>query len=150
MNIRPAKFFAILSLSLLLSAAVYAQNGWNGRYEFDEDGGRTVGGTAIFISHELVISGDSATLKSNGYQTSKDLICRVKHIADGVEIYFESYGEDNVIEAYKKGDLLLTLKEKKSGKRRSIITNWAAFQPVTEEKPRSGKIYFKRSSTSAN
>ena len=73
--------FAICSVCIFAIAAA-AQADWVGNYEFSEDGGRTAGGTVIFIQHDIEIaSGDDgliAFVKSNGYQTSKDLICTAK------------------------------------------------------------------------
>ena len=62
---------------LIFNLVVQAQSSWVGSYEFNEDGGKNAGGTAIFIEHQLEIkqteNGLMATLQSNGYQTSKDL-----------------------------------------------------------------------------
>ena len=136
-----------LVFALIFASASLAQSEWVGTYTFDEDGGRTAGGTAIFISHELVVmetdDGLRATLQSNGYQTSKDLICTAKVKANKLEIYFESYGEDNVFESYARGDLLLTL-EKKPG-RAELLTWWGKFTPIVPEKPKTGKVFFVKS-----
>jgi hypothetical protein len=76
------KFFRISFVLIVVafaSVSIFGQNEWIGRYEFSEDGGKNAVGTAIFVQHELeVVEGDDgliAFLKSNGYQTSKDLIC---------------------------------------------------------------------------
>ena len=82
----PMKFFAqtalCLALALALTVAAAAQKEWVGTYEFEEDGGRTTGGTAILVTHELrVVETDDGLvgmLQSNGYQTSKDLVCKIK------------------------------------------------------------------------
>ena len=51
-----------------LSIGSAAQNDWIGSYSFDEDGGKTAGGTAIFISHQLDVyeggDGLAATIES--------------------------------------------------------------------------------------
>lgn len=131
-----------------LGAAAHAQNNWAGTYEFDEDGGKTAGGTTIFIHHQLEIretdDGLMAFIQSNGYQTSKDLICTTKIAGSKISIYFESYGEDNAFESYEEGDLLFTLEKQSSKGKNSILTHWGKFLPVVPKNEKSGKIYFKK------
>jgi hypothetical protein len=138
-----------LLLTLLLSPAVQAQKEWLGSYVFDEDGGRNAGGTVIFISHQLEVAeaddGLIAMLQSNGYQTSKDLLCRAKTQGNRLLLYFESYGENNVFETYEKGDLLLTLERKTAKGKTEILTYWNKFQPVVPKNEKSGKVYFRKS-----
>ena len=140
-------------LSLLLAFAFasvsLAQSEWAGTYTFDEDGGKNAGGTPIFIAHELVLmetdDGLRATIQSNGYQTSKDLVCTAKVTGNKLEIYFESYGENNVFETYSAGDLLLTLEKKVSKGKTEILTWWGKFTPIVPEKPKTGKVFFVKS-----
>lgn len=135
-------FFCILFFSVLINA----QTSWLGSYEFSEDGGRNAGGTKVFISHELNIkqteNGLMATIQSNGYQTSKDLICTAKIVGDKLEIYFDSYGEDNLFENFEQGDLLLTLGNKTVKGKTETLTFWDKFQPSLEKNAKSGKVYF--------
>ena len=141
-----AKFTGWSFLILILNLAVPAQSSWVGTYEFDEDGGKNAGGTVIFISHQLEIketeNGLMATLQSNGYQTSKDLICTAKASGNKVSIYFESYGENNIFETYEPGDLLLTLERKTVKNKTEILTFWNKFLPVIPKNEKSGKVYF--------
>ena len=140
------RFSVFAALFVLTASAVFAQSSWVGPYVYEEDGGRTAGGTAVFITHELTVvdggEGLMATLQANGYQTSKDLICTAKGDATKLEIYFDSYGENNVFESYKKGDLLLTLERKKVKGEDVIVTNWGKYTSVSEEKPVNGKVRF--------
>ena len=133
-------------LILIFSLAVQAQSSWVGTYEFDEDGGKNAGGTAIFISHQLEIketeNGLMATLQSNGYQTSKDLICTAKASGSKLSIYFESYGENNVFETFESGDLLFTLERKTVKNKTEILTFWNKFTPIMPKNEKSGKVYF--------
>jgi hypothetical protein len=146
------KSFAKIVFSALFILAfgfsINAQTVWTGAYQFDETGGKTAGGTAINIYHLLTVresaDGLMATLKSNGYQTSADLICTAKAENNKLMIYFAGYGEDNVFENYKEGDLLLTL-ERKDDK---ILTFWGKFQPSIEKNNKSGKVYFVKSKVS--
>ncbi len=151
------KFFRI-SFGLIVigfaSVSIFGQNEWVGRYEFSEDGGKTAGGTAIFVQHDLeIVEGNDgliAFLKSNGYQTSKDLICTAKITGDKLNIYLESYGEDNVFESYKSGDLLLTLERKTEKVKTVLLTHWGKFTPIVPKNEKSGKIYFTKSDTNKN
>lgn len=139
----------LLTLMFLFAAFSHAQSEWIGTYTFDEDGGKTAGGTTIFISHELdVMKADDgliATLQSNGYQTSTDLNCKAKVEGSKVMIYFDSYGEDNVFESYKPGELLLTLEKRTAKGKTELLTFWGNFQPVLPEKPKTGKVFFVKS-----
>ena len=144
--------FALMAIGLLvLSIHANAQNDWKGTYLFEEDGGKNAGGSAIFITHELSIfdSGDglAATFRSNGYQTSTDLICSVKMQGAKVMIHFESYGEDNMFEPYKAGDLLLTLERKTEKVKTTILTHWGKFTPAIPKNAKTGKVYFERTAT---
>lgn len=136
-------------LILFFCAFINAQTSWLGSYEFDENGGKNAGGTNIFIAHQIEIkqANDAllATIQSNGYQTSIDLNCTAKATGDKLEIYFDSYGENNMFENYEQGDLLLTL-EKKSVKGKSeLLTFWNKFQPIIPKNEKSGKVYFRKS-----
>jgi hypothetical protein len=142
---------AVLSLAfaLICVAAAFAQAEWAGTYSFDEDGGKNAGGTPIYIVHELVLmetdDGLRGTLKSNGYQTSKDLNITTKVKGNKLEIYFDSYGEDNVFETYSAGDLLLTLEKRTAKGKTELLTWWGKFTPIVPEKPKTGKVFFVKS-----
>lgn len=145
------KLFGILAVSMFIFTvciAANAQNAWLGSYEFDEDGGKTAGGSGIFISHEIEITEIDgkllAKLQSNGYQTSSDLICTTKTEGNKLLIYFESYGENNMFEPYEQGDLLLTLEKQTVKGQSQILTFWNKFQPSVPQNEKSGKIYFKK------
>ena len=132
----------------IFSSFLNAQTSWTGNYQFDEDGGRNVGGTKIFVTHQLEIkeTGDRllATLQSNGYQTSVDLVGTVKADGEKLMIYFDSYGENNMFENYERGDLLLTLEKKTLKGKTEILTFWNKFQPIVPKNEKSGKVYFKK------
>ena len=137
---------------LALSLHANAQTDWKGTYSFDENGGKNAGGATIFISHELSVFADddglAARLQSNGYQTSTDLICTAKVEGAKLLIYFQSYGEDNMFEPYKPGDLLLRLERKAERGKRIIVTHWEKFTPAIPKNAKSGKVYFEVSSQS--
>lgn len=132
----------------MLSVAVNAQTDWKGSYYFSEDGGKNAGGPSIFVEHELkIFDGDNeiaATLQSNGYQTSSDLVCTAKAEGSKLMIYFQSYGEDNMFEKYKPGDLLLTFERKSEKGKAVILTYWGKFTPAIEKNGKPGKVYFEK------
>ena len=139
----------LVTLTLTFAAVSFGQKEWVGTYTFDEDGGKNAGGTVIFIVHELIVletdDGLRATLTSNGYQTSTDLNCKVRINANKMEIIFDSYGEDNVHETHSPGDLLLTLERKTVKGKTELVTWWGKFTPVIPEKPKTGKVFFVKS-----
>jgi len=140
------KLFISLIFALFLTFVANAQKEWLGSYSFDEDGGKTAGGTAIVVSHQIdIVESDDgllATITSNGYQTSKDLICTTKIVGGKLSIYFDSYGENNIFETYQKGDLLLTLERKAEKGKNEILTFWGKFQPIAPKNEKNGKVYF--------
>jgi hypothetical protein len=142
-----SKFFVSALFIMLFCLAANAQKEWLGSYSFDEDGGKTAGGTAIFISHRIdVVESDDgliAMIQSNGYQTSRDLICTTKIEPGKLLMYFDSYGENNLFEPYEKGDLLLTLERKTAVRDKlEILTFWGKFLPSVPKNEKTGKVYF--------
>jgi hypothetical protein len=133
-------------LLFVFALSAKAQSDWVGVYEFDEDGGKTAGGTVVFITHQIEVreTGDglAAFIKSNGFQTSNDLICQAKAEGGKLLISFESYGEDNMLEPYSEGDLLLTLEKKTTKGKTEILTYWNKFQPIVPKNEKTGKVYF--------
>ncbi|MEO8042014.1 MAG: DUF5991 domain-containing protein [Acidobacteriota bacterium] len=142
------RFVLILFGLLIFSMHANAQTDWKGSYGFDENGGKNAGGSVIFISHELRIfdggDGLAATLQSNGYQTSTDLVCSVKTKGSKLMIYFDDYGENNMFEPYNPGDLLLTLERKTEKGKAVILTYWGKFTPAIPKNEKTGKVYFEK------
>jgi hypothetical protein len=143
-----SKIGILCALLFAFATAAAAQTDWTGAYEFGEDGGKTTGGTVIFISHQLEVrktdDGLVAFIKSNGFQTSRDLICTARAEGGKLFIYFESYGEDNVFEPYETGDLLLTLETKTVKGKTRILTFWNKLEPIVPKNEKSGQVYFQK------
>jgi hypothetical protein len=141
------KIFHALVFLVIAAAAVHSQS-WPGTYTFNEDGGKNAGGTAIFITHEMDVSegenGLVVMLRSNGYQTSRDLVCSAKLEGGKLNIYFESYGEDNMFEPYEPGDLLLSLENKTTKGKTELLTWWGKFTPMIPKNEKTGKVYFRK------
>ncbi len=142
------RFLRIAVLLIGCSLIIDAQTEWKGSYYFGENGGKTAGGTTILISHDLnVIDGGdglAATLDSNGYQTSSELVCTAKIEGSKLLISFLSYGESNMFESFKEGDLLLTLERKTEKGKTVILTHWGKFTPSIPKNEKSGKVYFQK------
>lgn len=142
--------FIILILSLTFVFTVNAQSikQFVGNYEFSEDGGKTFGGTAIFVGHDLQIKSDgTANLTANGYQTSKDIICQTKPVGTKLQVIFVKYNPDgfNTFEKYKGGEVLLTLEWKIIKKKKVLWTTFGEYAPAVFEAKKGGGIYFKKS-----
>jgi hypothetical protein len=148
--IKPFRILGIALVLLTASSFVAAQDTWVGDYSFDEDGGKNAGGTPIFISHELKIferdGGLGAMLQSNGYQTSVDIIGSARIVGDKLMVYFESYGESNMFESHKAGDLLFTLERRTEKGKSVLVTHWGKFTPSIPRNAKSGKVYFQKTS----
>ena len=133
---------------VFLSTLAFSQSPWLGKYEFTEDGGKNAGGTRIMVTHHLEIltsdDGLVATLESNGYQTSKDLLCLVKVQGNKAMFYFEGYGDNNMFESYEKGQLMFTLERKTEGGKNTLLTYWNEFKPIVPKNEKNGKVYFAR------
>ncbi|MEP6704288.1 MAG: DUF5991 domain-containing protein, partial [Acidobacteriota bacterium] len=72
------------------------------------------------------------------------LVCSTKLEGAKLLIYFQSYGEDNMFEPYKEGDLLLTLERKPEKGKNVVLTNWGKFTPAIPRNAKSGKVYFEK------
>lgn len=120
---------------------------WEGTYTFQEGGGRTAGGTGMFVEHTIKVYRRDGELKADldaaGFQVSTSLRCVAKAKGDRLDIYFESYREDNVTEPYRKGQLLLSLARSTYPGKTLFLTYWAAYRPALRAL-RSGRVYFRK------
>lgn len=143
-NLRQTIFGTLLVLTFAFF--VNAQSNWVGEYEFGEDGGKTAGGSAIYIAHTIEITEKDGKLDahiySQGFQTSRDIFADVKVAGDKIEFYFREKGEDQYTSIYNQGDLLLTLEKKESDGETKFLTYWDAFTPMLDSNEKSGEVYF--------
>lgn len=143
--------FCGLIFLLCFAVFAHAQSIWTGTYEFSEDGGKTAGGSVIFIKHKIDITEENgkrdAHITSNGFQTSRDVYADAKISGDKLLLYFREAGEDNFTSKYEKGDLLLTLERKEIEGKTKILTEWNAFGPMIEKNEKSGEVYFEKAET---
>lgn len=104
-------FLSALPCALLLAASpASAAPSWSGRYVYEEYAGRTAGGTAIVVTHELQLwkskKGWEGKLESNGYQTFIDLICRGEVKGNKFTVKFARRGSSILGSQYKNNDVL--------------------------------------------
>jgi hypothetical protein len=137
----------MLSVAFVFSANAQVAN-YVGSYEFSEDGGRTAGGTAIFVGHELKINADgTGRLTAAGYQTSKEVFVKTKAVGKKLQVIFEKYDEDgtNSFTPFKGGEILLTIEYKTVKKKKVLWTTFGEYNPVVFDAKKGGGIYFKKS-----
>jgi hypothetical protein len=131
------------------AAAADAPDAWVGEYTFEEDGGRTAGGSVIYVVHQLTVSREGRALKarleSNGYQTSAAFECDARVEGRRLKIFFARHADEDVFLRgdYRRGDLLLTLARTGAGRRARLLTYFGKFRPQFR-RPRPGRVYFRR------
>ncbi len=150
----PARGALAACLLLLCAAQAPAQapdrlDAWVGEYTFGEDGGRTAGGSVIYVVHQLTVEragpGLRARLESNGYQTYSAFECEARVEAGRLKIFFLRHADENVFLRgdYRPGDHLLTLARSGRGRRARLLTYWGKFRPQFR-RARQGRVYFER------
>lgn len=143
------KLLIILMLSVVFVFSANAQvSNYVGSYEFSEDGGRTAGGTAIFVGHDLKINADgTGRLTAAGYQTSKEMFVKTKAVGKTLQVIFDKYDADgsNMFESYKNGEVLLTLEWKTVKGKKVLWTKFGQYTPVVNDAKKAGGVYFKKS-----
>jgi len=142
----------ILITLFILAGSVIAANaqasaGLTGKFAFTENGGKTAGGIAVFVGHDLTINADGTTaLTANGFQTARDLICQAKTVGGKTMIYLTLYNTEGVnsFTPYEIGDLLLTLEQRTVKGKKVIWTTWGKYQPSVISPKKTGGVYFVR------
>ncbi|RYX84697.1 hypothetical protein EON83_08660 [bacterium] len=139
----------LLSLALIgatqgLAHAAPAPS-WSGTYVYSEDGGRTTGGTAVFVTHTLKLWKKDGVwtgrLESDGYQTYIDTVVSGKLHGNQLDLLFKSRNPETRSPLAEPGQRLFSLTRLASG---GVKTDWGVFWPVTMDKaPRAG-TYFRR------
>ena len=138
----------LLMLSVVFVFTANAQTSFSGKYEFSEDGGKTAGGTGVFVGHDLTINADgTGRLTAAGYQTSKEMFVKTKMAGNKLQVVFDRYDPDgsNMFEPYKGGEILLTLEYRTVKKKKVLWTTFEKYEPVVHNAKKSGGVYFKRS-----
>jgi hypothetical protein len=142
------KLLILLMLSVAFVFTANAQANFVGTYQFSEDGGRTAGGTAIIVGHDLTINADgTGRLTAVGYQTSKEMFIKTKLVGTKLQVIFDKYDPDgaNTFESYKGDEILLTIEYKTVKKKKVLWTTFGKYEPVVGTAKKGGGVYFKKS-----
>lgn len=151
-NLRSRVRRALAALLVLVCAAQPAAAApdesdlWVGEYTFGEDGGRTAGGTPIYIVHQITVTRDGggvkARLESNGYQTYAAIECEPRSSTSRMRLTFLRHADENVLQRgdYREGDHLLTLVRTRGGR---LLTYFGKFRPQFR-RARQGRVYFRQ------
>ena len=123
---------------------------WVGEYTFGESGGRTAGGTVIYVVHQLKVEreggGLRARFESNGYQTYAAFDCEARVEGGRLRVFFVRHADENVFLRgdYERGDHLFSLARSGRGRRARLLTYFGEFRPQFR-RPRQGGVYFTKS-----
>jgi hypothetical protein len=122
---------------------------WVGEYTFGESGGRTAGGTVIYVVHQLTIERDGqrlrARLESNGYQTFAAFECEARVEGGRLRVFFARHADENALQRgdYERGDHLFDLARSGRGRRARLLTYFDKFRPHFR-RARAGGVYFEK------
>jgi len=124
---------------------------WAGRHVFDEDGGKTPTDIPIYVAHVLDIEQRNgklvASLKSEGFQISRQVTGEAVIEGDRLHILFQKDDPDASPSGFTEKDLLFTLERIKRGGRWEILTHWDKLKGSLRAWP-SGRVYFRKESAS--
>lgn len=140
-----ASLLAALGIAALAApASAESRDAWPGTYSYTENGGRTAGGTAIVVTHEISVARDgagySAEITANGYQTQVQIVARGSVVGNRLLLRFFRDGEEQVFKGrYQEGALLLELERPVRG---GLLTHWHAYTPATTERFANPGTYF--------
>lgn len=142
------KLLILLMLSVVFVFSANAQTNYAGKYEFYEDGGKTVGGTGVQVGHELQIDSDgTGRLNAAGFQTAKEMFIKTKAVGNKLQVIFDKYDEAGVNSTtpYTGGEVLLTLEWKTVKGKKVLWTTFGKYEPSVFTAKKAGGVYFKKS-----
>lgn len=118
--------------------------GWTGRYTYEYDGGKTVGGSAVIVGYTLTIGPSTCRLDASGFQTDETILCTTRPAGSTIDVLFRSYGDGATTDrygnpVYSVGDPLFAL-ERRDGR---LLTRWKGYA-LPDEKPRPPGVFFRR------
>lgn len=138
---------ALVILAVVAFAAIVgnAQPYLLGKYEFVEDGGLSVGGSRILVVHRLELfegkSGIEASLRADGFQTSRSLIASVEVVENRILVRFLKKGDGDVGSSLPEGALLMELIFEEGII--DPVTLFAAYRPALE-RPDKGRYFVRK------
>jgi hypothetical protein len=123
-----AKFLIITVIFILSSQAFVSQQSfkWEGEYLYQDQLGKTVGGSPIVVDMNLSIKvDDSCLLVNNGYQVSGKIVCKAVSNSTGKQITFVSYDSGKIekeygVQQYQVGEVLFGLEQSQD----IVLTTW--------------------------
>jgi hypothetical protein len=144
------KLFITTTLVVVFGCIANAQGLTNfvGKYEFGEEGGRTAGGTFIYIGHDLTInSNGTGRLTAAGYQTSREMFIKTKVVGKKLRVIFDKYDADgsNMFDSYKGSEVLFSFEWKSYKGKRVLWTTFARYEPAAIGFKKTGGVYFRKS-----
>lgn len=128
--------FTLSVFFLSLAPSAYANgevlSSWQGKYEYQDSIGQTVGGTAVLVDMTLTVSADGkCELLWQGYQRDDDIICKLLPNKKGLDIGFVSYSNGSItypatgVAVYQPDDVLFSLSKQGN----NLLTRWAKIRP---------------------
>jgi len=131
------KYLMLFSMLLLMPLACVSQEvfAWKGRYLYQDQLGKTFGGSPMLIDMNLNVKADgSCLLAINGYQVSERIFCRAVSKSTGLQIDFISYDSGKIeneygVQIYQVGESLFSL----DGSQDKFLTTWKSLKPDNVE-----------------
>jgi hypothetical protein len=141
-----AKFLIMTIALFLTSHACMGQESfeWEGEYLYQDQLGKSFGGSPIVIDMNLRIKADgSCSLVVNGYQISEKIICRAVSDSVGKQIAFVSYDNGKIeneygVQQYQVDEVLFSLERSQD----KVLTTWQSLKPDNIEKTK-GSFFVK-------
>jgi len=139
---------SIASILIVGCASPALSESWAGRYVYEHDAGRTVGGTGIVTTYVLTLSRGRCRLRASGFQTDETIVCTPKVGRGEIDILFRSYDDGRTVNRYGV-PVYLPLEPLVSLRRADgrLITRWRRYSPE-DEYPAPGR-YFRKTTAHA-
>ncbi|MGU3360514.1 DUF5991 domain-containing protein [Methylobacterium sp. M6A4_1b] len=137
------------ALTAATAAAPEAPRAWAGRYLYEHDGGRTVGGSPIVVTYQLDIApgrgNPDCLLRIEGFQTDETIVCKASGTAESVAVVFHTFGDGRTVNAYgtRLYEVGTDLFEMRRGGD-AVLTQWRALNPSGAGSAAPAGTYFTR------
>lgn len=126
---------ASLAIALGLSSAALAAQPWDGSYVYEQALGPGAGGTQLFVTHTLTVSGpEGCRLVAEGFQTDETIRCKAMPDGDRLLVSFVSFGSGKVenkygVKLYSPGQPLFVIAQGPNG----LVTTWQAYAKAVDD-----------------
>ncbi|WP_156653222.1 DUF5991 domain-containing protein [Methylobacterium sp. Leaf111] len=131
------------------SAAPEVPGAWAGRYLYEHDGGRTVGGSPIVVTYDLDIApgrgNRDCLLRIEGFQTDETIVCKASGTDERLSVAFHTFGDGRTVNAYgtRLYEVGTNLFEMRRGGD-AVLTQWRALNPSGAGSAAPAGTYFTR------